>query len=224
MTGISARDHFGVMPMPRKEMPSGRATSSSWARCAMSSVEVSCTVSTAAPDSSNWPPGSSVIAPPPGDVEQADDVAGFDDRFPAEQHLHALEQRADAALAVIRNRRMSIAREGEFLVLGSEPKARLRPDALLEPAHEIVARLDGRHVDLIASHAGGSGAKGPRPYTRVAESGSQPQGRQITKDGRSSAVLRPQPVGRLRPPRVCSRARSGDKNSRPCRPFRRAAS
>ena len=32
-----------------------------------------------------------------GDVEQADDVAALHDRLPAEQALHALEQRADAA-------------------------------------------------------------------------------------------------------------------------------
>src|SRR5207244_3181378 len=91
---------------------------------------------------------------PAGDVEQADDFFGFEDRFPAEQHLHALEQGADAALAVIGNGRMPILGEGEFLVLGAEPESRLWPDALLEPADEIVTPLDRRHVDLITSHAG----------------------------------------------------------------------
>ena len=46
-------------------MPSGRATSRNCARCAISSAAVWCTVSTGAPDSSNWPPGSSEMAPPP---------------------------------------------------------------------------------------------------------------------------------------------------------------
>src|SRR5437667_6000464 len=49
---------------------------------------------------------------------------------------------------------MPILGEGEFLVLGANPEARLRLDALFEPADEIVAPLDRRHVDLIASHAG----------------------------------------------------------------------
>ena len=46
-------------------MPSGFATSRTCARCAISSDAVWCTVSTGAPDSSNCPPGSSEIAPPP---------------------------------------------------------------------------------------------------------------------------------------------------------------
>ncbi|MGY4423233.1 hypothetical protein ACVWY2_005682 [Bradyrhizobium sp. JR6.1] len=53
------------MPRPRKPMPSGVATSRTWARCAISSDWVWCTVSTGAPDNSNCPPGSSEIAPPP---------------------------------------------------------------------------------------------------------------------------------------------------------------
>ena len=46
-------------------MPSGRAISRNCARCAISSLAVWWTVSTGAPDSSNCPPGSSEIAPPP---------------------------------------------------------------------------------------------------------------------------------------------------------------
>ena len=56
-------------------MPSGRAISRTCARCACSSVQVWWMVSTGAPESSNCPPGSSEMAPPPVDVEQADDVA-----------------------------------------------------------------------------------------------------------------------------------------------------
>ena len=46
-------------------MPSGRPISRTCARCAISSLQVWCTVSTGAPDNSNCPPGSSEIAPPP---------------------------------------------------------------------------------------------------------------------------------------------------------------
>ena len=38
-----------------------------------------------------------------GDVVEADDVALLHDRLPAEQELHAFEQRADAARALIRH-------------------------------------------------------------------------------------------------------------------------
>ena len=40
IVGLSARDQSGVMPSPRKPMPSGLATSRSCARCAISSVQV----------------------------------------------------------------------------------------------------------------------------------------------------------------------------------------
>src|SRR5215213_4754834 len=53
------------MPSPRNPMPNGSATCRSWFRCDCSSVQVWCTVSTGAPESSNWPPGSSEMAPPP---------------------------------------------------------------------------------------------------------------------------------------------------------------
>ena len=39
-----------------------------------------------------------------GDVVEPDDVVALHDRLPAEQELHAFEQRADAARAVIRHR------------------------------------------------------------------------------------------------------------------------
>ena len=45
-------------------MPKGLATSRTCARCAISSEAVWCTFSTGAPESSNWPPGSSEMAPP----------------------------------------------------------------------------------------------------------------------------------------------------------------
>ena len=46
-------------------MPNGFATSRTCARCANSSDAVWCTLSNGAPDSSNCPPGSSEMAPPP---------------------------------------------------------------------------------------------------------------------------------------------------------------
>ena len=39
-----------------------------------------------------------------GHVEEPDDVAVVGDRLPAEQHLHAFEQRADAAWTVVGHR------------------------------------------------------------------------------------------------------------------------
>ena len=61
-----------------------------------------------------------------GDVEQADDVAVLEDRLPAEQVLHAFEQRADAAPALVRDRPVALDRERKFLVLGADAELRLR--------------------------------------------------------------------------------------------------
>ena len=49
-----------------------------------------------------------------GHVDQADDVAALDDRLPAEQVLHAFEQRADAAPAVVGNRRVAVDVNANF--------------------------------------------------------------------------------------------------------------
>ena len=49
---------------------------------------------------------------------------------------------------------MSFRREGEFFVLGADAKLRFGLAALLEPRDQVVARAQGRHVDLIAGHAG----------------------------------------------------------------------
>ncbi len=98
-----------------------------------------------------------------GDVEQADDVVAFHDRLPAEQIVHAVEQRADAALARIGHRPMVVDGEGEFLVLGADAELRLRLAARFEPGDEFVARLDRGHVDLVTSHAAVPGTKRSRP-------------------------------------------------------------
>ncbi len=89
-----------------------------------------------------------------GDVEQADDVRPLHDRLPAEQVLHAFEQRANAVAALVGHRPVALQREDEFLVLGADTELRFGFDALSKPIHEIVAPLDRRQVDLITRHAG----------------------------------------------------------------------
>ena len=97
-----------------------------------------------------------------GDVEQSDDVLALHDRLPAEQVVHAFEQRADAAPAGIGHRSVVRDRESEFLVLGADAKLRPRLAARFEPGDEFVAGLDRGHVDLVTSHAEGP-ENGPRP-------------------------------------------------------------
>ena len=88
-----------------------------------------------------------------GHVGKADDVRPLHDRVPAEQHLHPLEQPADAAAALVGHRLVTLDREGEFFVLGADAELRRRLGSLGEPRNEVVARLHRRHVDLIAGHA-----------------------------------------------------------------------
>jgi hypothetical protein len=103
----------------------------------------------------------------PGHRSEPDDVLALHDRFPAEQEPHAFEQRADAARSFVGNRVVAVDRKGEFLVLGADAELGLRLHALLQPRDQLVARLDRRHVDLVASHGGRTGTKGPRPYARL---------------------------------------------------------
>src|SRR5450756_616471 len=88
-----------------------------------------------------------------GNVEQADDVVALHDRLPAEQVVHAFEQRADAARAGIGHWPVALHGESKFLVLGADAELRLRLAARFEPGDEFVARLDRGHVDLVTSHA-----------------------------------------------------------------------
>ena len=75
---------------------------------------------------------------------QRDDVAPLEHAVPTETVLHAFEQRPDAALAVIRDRRMSAPVEAELLVLGADAPFADRLRACFEIGDELVPRLDGR--------------------------------------------------------------------------------
>ena len=81
-------------------MPSGSAICRTCARCACTSRQVWWIDLSGAPESSNCPPGSSEIAAAADRIGEPDDVFAVVDRLPAEQRLHAFEQRADAALAL----------------------------------------------------------------------------------------------------------------------------
>ena len=65
-------------------------------------------------------------------------------RVPAEAILHSFEQRPDAALAVVRNRRVAAPVEAELLVLGADAPFADRLRARFEIGDELVPRLDGR--------------------------------------------------------------------------------
>ena len=87
-----------------------------------------------------------------GDVVKPDDVAALHDRLPAEQKLHAFEQRADAARAFVWHGLMALQRERGLLVLGADAEFGRRLRARFEPRHEFVARLQRRHIDLVTRH------------------------------------------------------------------------
>src|SRR5512135_1851082 len=87
-----------------------------------------------------------------GDVVHTDDVVALHDRLPAEEVLHAVEQRADGAAAGIGHRAVVFDRECELLMLGADAELRLWFAARREPGDEFVARLDRGHVDLVTSH------------------------------------------------------------------------
>ena len=108
--------------------------------------------------------------PAAGHVGEADDVLALHDRLPAEQGLHAFEQRADTARAAVGHRLVAGEREGEFLVLGADPEPLGRLLAFREPRDELVARLDRRHIDLVTGHERSTiPGGGARPYTCTAK-------------------------------------------------------
>ncbi len=87
-----------------------------------------------------------------GDVVEADDVALLHDRLPAEQELHALEQRANAARTFVRHRPVAFECERRLLVLGAHAEFGRVLAAGLEPRDELVTRLQWRHIDLVSRH------------------------------------------------------------------------
>ena len=87
-----------------------------------------------------------------GDVVEPDDVAALHDRLPAEQQLHALQQRADAPRAFVGHGMMALQRERRFLVLGADPEFGRWLHARFEPRDQLVARLQRRHIDLVTRH------------------------------------------------------------------------
>ena len=89
-----------------------------------------------------------------GDVGEPDDVLALHDRLPAEQFVHAVEQRADAARPRIGHRPVIVHAKGKLFVLRADAEFRLRLAARLEPRDEFVARFDRRHIDLVAGHSG----------------------------------------------------------------------
>ena len=104
--------------------PNSSQTSRTWRRCSCTSSQVWCTVSSGAPLSSNWPPGSSVIEHRLSFVS-AIDVAVLQHRLPAEAG-HRLQQRANAVRPLIGHPLQIGAAEDEFLVLGADPPSRRR--------------------------------------------------------------------------------------------------
>ena len=87
-----------------------------------------------------------------GDVVEADDIALLHDRFPAEQKLHAFEQRADAPRALIGHGLVALQRERRLFVLGADPEFGGGLHAGFQPPDQFIARLQGRHIDLVTRH------------------------------------------------------------------------
>ena len=146
MTGVSASVHFGEKPMPKNPMPSSPPTSVTSVRWWRSSSSVSCTGRERRTGKLELPAGLEADDAAFGAIRalQRDDVAALHDAIPAEALLHAFEQRADAALAVVGNRRVTLPVEAELLVLGADAPVGHRLVACFEISDELVPRLDGR--------------------------------------------------------------------------------
>src|SRR5262245_8478370 len=84
-----------------------------------------------------------------GDIGEAENGIALQDRLPAEKMTHSFEERANALRALIGNRPMTGEGKRQFLVFGADAKIRFRLAAVSEPLHELGARLDRSHVDLV---------------------------------------------------------------------------
>ena len=119
---------------------------------------------------------------------QRDRVAVLQHRLPAEAGRQALEQRPDAARAVIGQRPEVVAGEAELLVLGADPPGRARLAALRQILDQLALAVIGSPLPLggadIESFRGprlalGRGAalipRPPPPATRLPQSGLSPE-------------------------------------------------
>ena len=164
------------MPSPRKPIPRGVAISRTCARCAISSRLRLVHGLDRRARQFELPARLQRDRAAAGNVVEADDVALLHDRLPAEQELHALQQRADALGAFVRHGVMALERERRLLVLGADPEFGRRLHAGCNPRHEFVARFQRRHIDLVTRHANSS-IKGARAAHGVQESPREPQAR-----------------------------------------------
>ena len=182
-------------------MPSGAATARTWSRCSCTSQQVSCRVLTGRPESSNWPPGSRVTLASP--LRSAIGRLCSLTRLPAELARQALEQRADAPLALVRQRPQVVLGVAELLVLGADPPRRLRLAAVLQELDQLAAI--GDRCALFLRWRGH--LRLPYPARRQRESPPGP-GRASPYRGAASACQ----ARRLGPPRgarAASRRRDG---------------
>ncbi len=86
---------------------------------------------------------------------QADDMAGIDDRLPAEPLLHALQQGTDATGAgapLIGDGSEIALIEREFLVLGADPEGRGLFLAVGDPRNQFGLGIDRGRIGHVASH------------------------------------------------------------------------
>ena len=86
-------------------------------------------------------------------VEKADEMAAVLDPLPAEAGVHALEQRADPPLPLVRDRRAGRPVEQDLLVLGANAQRRVMLASGFEPGRERVASFDNFPIDDVASHS-----------------------------------------------------------------------
>ena len=89
-------------------MPSGRATSRSCARCAISSLAGLVHGLDRRAGQLELAAGLERDRAAAGHVGEPDDVLALHDRLPAEQVLHAVEQRADAARPAVGHRPVAV--------------------------------------------------------------------------------------------------------------------
>ena len=87
-------------------------------------------------------------------VEEADQMAAVLDPLPAEAGVHAVEERPDSCVALIRDWRMPGSIEQDLLVFGSDAQRFVALATGLEPRRERVARFDNFPIDDVASHSG----------------------------------------------------------------------